>query len=88
LAHAQGIFAGTGIEVTSEGRPYLGATLGSEIFVHDHTTQCVERWVGGMSHLTSFTQTRIYSWFFTKIDIFLHAISGVVELFPPLKWVI
>jgi len=52
LAHVQGIFGGTGIEVTSESRPYLGAALDSELFVHNHTTQRVEWWIGGMNHLT------------------------------------
>ena len=37
LVPAQRIFNGTGIQITSAGRPYLGAPLGSEDFVMDYT---------------------------------------------------
>ena len=76
LAHAQGIIAGTGIEVTSEGYPYLGAALGSELLctITQHSVLS-----GGLGiqvidffcpDSTPYFLLNIYSWFFIKIDIF------------------
>ena len=41
LDSARQTFAGTGIQVTSTGRPYLGAALGSAQFMQKHSAQCV-----------------------------------------------
>ena len=39
LVSAQQIFGGTGIWITSAGRPYLGAALGSANYVRDYTQE-------------------------------------------------
>ena len=45
LAAATSAFADTGIKVTSEGRPYLGAGIGTQEFVFSHVKTKVENWV-------------------------------------------
>ena len=58
LAQARRIFDGTGIQITSAGRPYLGAPLGSRDFLADYTQDHVSQWVQGLSHLSSFAATQ------------------------------
>ena len=41
LDSARKTFAGTGIQVTLTGRPYLGAALGSAQFMQKHSAQYV-----------------------------------------------
>ena len=43
LAQAQRIFDGTGIQIMSAGRPYLGAPLGSRDFIADYTQDRVSQ---------------------------------------------
>ena len=47
LQSAQHVFAWTGVRITSVGRPYLGAALGSTTFINDLTQQCVSKWIAG-----------------------------------------
>ena len=58
LALAQHICDGTGIQITSAGRPYLGAPLGSHDFIADYTRTQVSQWVQGLSQLSSVTVTQ------------------------------
>ena len=43
LATATSHFANTGVQITSEGRPYLGAAIGSHNFVVSHVKACVAK---------------------------------------------
>ena len=58
LAPAQHIFDGTGIQITSAGRPYLGAPLGSHDFIADYTRTQISQWVQGLSQLSSVAVTQ------------------------------
>ena len=44
------IFAGTGVNITCEGRPYLGSPLGTEDFVNENK---VEVWSSELTLLSS-----------------------------------
>ena len=44
---AQHVFAGTGVQTTSVGHPYLGAALGSISFINDYTQQRIGGGKGG-----------------------------------------
>ena len=45
LAPAQRIFDGTGIQIMSAGRPYLGVPIGSQDFITDYTQNHISQWV-------------------------------------------
>ena len=71
MAQAQCIFDGTGIQITSAGRPYLGALLGSQDFIADYTQDRVSQWVQVLSYLSSFTATQPYAAFAVLVHRFL-----------------
>ena len=58
LQRANHVFMGTGVQVTSSGRPYLGAALGSTTFIDSFTEQRVDEWIQGVSRLSSFAETQ------------------------------
>ena len=41
----------TGVQVTAEGRPYLGAAIGSEEFVISHVKNKVAKWTEELNSL-------------------------------------
>jgi len=97
LEHAQDIFAGTGIQITSTGRPYLGAALGSTQLTQEYAAQCVGKWTESDSlfGLVSFAQTQPHAsysafthGFSSKWTFFLRTTPGIAECFLPLEQVI
>ena len=53
LDTAKASFANTGVQVTSEGRPYLGAVIGSEEFVVSHVKDKVAKWTKELDSLVA-----------------------------------
>jgi len=51
LQKANHVFTGTGVQVTSTGRPYLGAVLDSTTFTNLFTQKRFSEWIEGVSHL-------------------------------------
>jgi len=51
LEHAQDIFAGTGIQITSTGGPHLGAAFSSTQFMQEYAAQCVGQWTKSLNRL-------------------------------------
>ena len=61
LAPAQRIFDGTGIQITSAGRPYLGVPIDSQVFITDCTKNDknrISQWVQSLSQLSSIVATQ------------------------------
>ena len=58
--YAAGIstFTGTGVNVTSDGRPYLGAAVGSRKFVEKHVESKVNSWLSCVCNLTTIAKTQ------------------------------
>ncbi len=54
---AVSIFAGTGVNVTPEGRPYLGAAIGSREYVTAQVESKVDDWVSSVQHLATIAVT-------------------------------
>ena len=50
--NAAKIFAGSAINITSHGRPYLGAPLGSPEFIEDHISSKVGEWTASITILS------------------------------------
>ena len=72
LVHAQRIFNGTGIQITSAGRPYLGAPLGSPDFVMDYTQTQISQWIHGLSQLSLIAVTQPHA----AYAVFVHGLSS------------
>ena len=53
---AKEMFAGTGINITTEGRKHLGAALGSRSCLEQYLGGKVEDWVGEVTRLGEFAR--------------------------------
>ena len=58
LPAATAIFTGTNVNVTSEGRPLLGAAIGTREFIHQHVMKKVYEWSQEIENLTTIAQTQ------------------------------
>ena len=52
------MFAGTGINITTEGRKHLGAALGSRFYLDQYVGGKVEDWVGEVTRLVEFKRSQ------------------------------
>ena len=55
---AKEMFAGTGINITTEGRKHLGAALGSRSYLEHYVGGKVEDWVGEVTRLAEFARSQ------------------------------
>ena len=76
LSSAAAAFADTDVKVTSEGRPYLGAALGTEEYIQAFVTDKVQQWAGELEQLATIARTQphaascsIHSWNDQQVDI-------------------
>ena len=51
-------FAGTGVNVTSDGRPYLGAAVGSTEYIENYVESMVSSWQSSLCNLTTIAKTQ------------------------------
>ncbi len=51
-------FANTGINITTEGRPYLGAAIGTEKYIEEHVKSKVAEWTANTTTLSLFAKTQ------------------------------
>ena len=58
--HTAGLstFAGTGVNVTPDGRPYLGAAVGSAEYVENYVKSKVDSWLSIVRNLTTIAKTQ------------------------------
>ena len=57
-ATAASIFASTGVKVTPDGRPYLGAAIGSADYISSHVETKVTEWVANLRRLAEIATTQ------------------------------
>ena len=57
LDSARNIFAGTSVQITSEGQRHLGAPLGGSSFVEKYTSEKVRGWVEQLEKLSTIAET-------------------------------
>ena len=77
MAHA--IFENTGIQVTTQGRRYLGAAVGSADFVQSFVNDKVKEWSDELSRLSEIGLTQphtacsalTHAWAFGEVDFFV-----------------
>ena len=58
LAAGLSTFAGTGVNVTPDGRPYLGAAVGSVKYVENYVESKVSSWLSNVCKLTTIAKTQ------------------------------
>jgi hypothetical protein len=51
LDEAKTIFAGSGVQITTEGQRHLGAVLGSETYKHEYVTDKINTWIEQLKEL-------------------------------------
>ena len=54
----QCLFSNTDIKITTEGRPYLGAAIGTAQFVENYVRDKVDEWISTIETLSSFAKTQ------------------------------
>ena len=57
------IFASTGVKVTPDSRPYLGAAIGSPEYISSHVETKVTEWVANLRHLAEIASTQPHAAF-------------------------
>ena len=60
-------FTDTGIDITSEGQPYLGAAIGSRKFVDEYVESKVSSWVSNVCNLALIAKTQPHAAYSTLI---------------------
>ena len=92
LADAVKYFENTNVQISTEGKPHLGAALGTEAFVHEFVSKKVQQWVEEVLHLSSIASTQPHATFsaFTwglssKWTYISRTIPNIEELFEPLE---
>ena len=58
LDNAKDVFAGTGINITTEGRKHLGVALGQRSYLEDYVGGKVKEWVNEVTVLAEFATTQ------------------------------
>ena len=91
--HAAGVstFADTGVNVTSDGRPYLGAAVGTREFVEKYVKSKVNSWLSDVCNLTTIAKTQPHAAYSalthglsSKWTYLCRAIPNVSNLLKPL----
>ena len=92
LNHAQLLFSNTCVNVTKDGRPHLGAAIGSTAFVAQYVSNKITTWISELKLLSSFAITQphaAYSAFthglVSKWLFVARTIPNVDDLFHPLE---
>ena len=95
LAIATTLFANTGVQVTSEGRPYLGAAIGTQEFVISHVQDRVTKWTKELDNLATIAVTQPHAahaafthGLSSKWSYLSRTIEGISTLLQPLESVI
>ena len=76
LSEAHAVFQGSCVPITSEGKRYLGAAIGSELFVHSYVSEKASEWITEIELLSQISLTQPHSAYAT----FTHGLNG--HIFP------
>ena len=58
LQEATTLFYGTGVNITAQGRPHLGAAIGTPSYVTEYVTEKVKQWATEMERLSIIAKTQ------------------------------
>ena len=86
------MFAGTGINITIEGRKHLGSALGSRSYLEQHVGGKVEDWVAEVTRLAGFARSQTQASYaaFTfglrqRWTYFMRTLPDIERLLQPLE---
>ena len=89
------IFAGSGVNITPNGRPYLGAAIGSQKFTEEHVNAKVQSWSSGITLLSEITKSQPHAAFsalthglLSKWTYLSRVTSNIGHLLTPLDTVL
>ena len=89
---ARKVFAGTSVNVSSQGQRHLGAVLGSREYFEDYVNGKVEEWVSRVAKLSDFAATELQASYaaFTfglkhRWTYFLRTLQDIEDLLIPLE---
>ena len=60
---ASAIFADSGVNITADGRPYLGAAIGSQEFIEDYVRSKVKTWSSNIAQLSEIAMSQPHASF-------------------------
>ena len=81
-AKASDIFQGTQVNITSQGRPHLGAALGSQEFIDQFVTDKVQKWNEELLLLAEVAKTQPHAAYAAFIHGYVHKFSYLCRTTP------
>lgn len=92
LDDAKSLFANSGVQITTKGRPYLGAAIGTDQFIKEHTVTKVQEWVHGLDQLAAFAESQPHAaysalthGFISKWQYYCRTTPGISVYLEPLE---
>ena len=89
---AEKIFAGSNIRITPQSQRYLGAAVGTHVFIVEYVSQKVQQWVAKISALADLALTQPHAayaafvhGFIGKFKYIMRTIDDISVLFEPLE---
>ena len=92
LKEVNDVFAGTGINITTEGRKHLGTALGQRSYLEEYVGSKVKKWISEVTLLAEFATSELQACYaaFTfglrhKWTYFMRTLPDIEDLLEPLK---
>lgn len=82
LDKAKEIFLDTEVRITSQGRPHLGAPLGSQEFIEQFIADKVERWIDELSLLVDIAKNQPHAAFAAFVHGYVHKFNYLCRTVP------
>ena len=85
LQKAEQIFEGTNIQITTDGKKHLGATIGSEEYKADYIQAIVEEWVQELNVLCDIAEIHPQAAYYAFTYSFRHKFNYIMTKIPDIK---
>ena len=83
--YAAEVFAGTGIQITTEGQRHLGAVIGSPTFKDKYVTEKIDGWIDELKVLEKIAKVEPHVAFAAYIFGFQHKYTYVMRTIPDIS---
>lgn len=87
--NAKEIFAGTAVNISSQGQRHLGAVLGSREYLEEYVNEKVEEWVSEVVKLSKFAERKPQASFSFGLKhrwtYFMRTLADIEDLLEPLE---
>ena len=88
LQKAKQIFEGTNVNITTNGKKHLGATIGSEEYKAEYIQAKVEEWVKELNVLCDIAKTHPHSAYCAFTYSFRHKFNYIMRTIPDIKHIL